>query len=130
MQVSGDLTVQASMQGCNISMIMLILLLLCKSMFLVNSLDRSMDALSIYTTYIALNAMYPVSMPDEIRQQIEGITCSIHNYYINMVGIRVINCNITTITRYTMSLLSQGVYVYGMTHIDSSYSCNHGEVTV
>ena len=32
-----------------------------------------MDALSIYTTYVALNALCPVSMPDEIRQQIEGI---------------------------------------------------------
>ena len=56
-------------------------------MIVVNSLDRSMDALSIYTTYIALNAMYPVSMPDEIRQQIEGTTCNMHSsYYYIMIG--------------------------------------------
>ena len=35
-------------------------------------IDCSVDALSIYTTYVALNALCPVSMPDEIRQQIEG----------------------------------------------------------
>lgn len=43
------------------------------------NVDRSMDALSIYTTYIALNALCPVSVPDEIRQQIEGSYINISN---------------------------------------------------
>ena len=50
-----------------------------------------MDALSIYTTYVALNALCPVSMPDEIRQQIEGIQqkiiCTIINNII-MIGLQ------------------------------------------
>ena len=33
----------------------------------------SIDALSIYTTYVALNALHRVDIPDELRQQIEGI---------------------------------------------------------
>lgn len=44
-----------------------------------------MNALSIYTTYIALNALCPVSMPDEVRQQIEGTTKNMHN---NMIGLQ------------------------------------------
>jgi len=30
------------------------------------------DALGIYTTYIALNALSPVDIPDEMRQRVEG----------------------------------------------------------
>lgn len=47
-----------------------------------------MDALSIYTTYIALNALCPVSIPDDIRQQIEG-TNNMHND--NMIGMNHYN---------------------------------------
>ena len=31
------------------------------------------DAMEIYTTYVALNATNPVGIPAEIRQRIEGI---------------------------------------------------------
>jgi len=37
-----------------------------KSLTIVN------DALGIYTTYIALNALSPVDIPDEMRQRVEG----------------------------------------------------------
>ena len=30
------------------------------------------DALGIYTTYIALNAISPLDIPDEMRQRVEG----------------------------------------------------------
>lgn len=30
------------------------------------------DAIGIYTTYIALNALSPLDIPDEIRQRVEG----------------------------------------------------------
>lgn len=31
------------------------------------------DALGIYSTYIALNATSPVGIPDNLRQEVEGI---------------------------------------------------------
>lgn len=46
--------------------------------------DASGDALSIYTTYIALNALCPVSIPDELRQQIEGTMPLVYNVILTV----------------------------------------------
>ena len=35
-------------------------------------IDVVTDAMGIYTTYIALNALSPVHVPDDIRQRVEG----------------------------------------------------------
>ena len=42
-------------------------------LFFIHS-DVVTDALGIYSTYIALNALTPVELPDDIRQRVEG-TC-------------------------------------------------------
>ena len=34
--------------------------------------DVVTDAMGIYSTYIALNALTPVHIPDDIRQRVEG----------------------------------------------------------
>ena len=43
------------------------------------------DAMGIYTTYIALNALTPIGIPDDIRQKVESkLACvkksNIYNY--------------------------------------------------
>lgn len=35
--------------------------------------DVVSDAMGIYTTYVALNALTPIHVPDNIRQRVEGL---------------------------------------------------------
>ena len=39
----------------------------------ISSTDVVTDAMGIYSTYIALNALTPVHIPDDVRQRVEGI---------------------------------------------------------
>ena len=43
--------------------------------------DVVTDAMGIYSTYVALNALTPVHLPDDIRQRVEGKKLSV---YINI----------------------------------------------
>lgn len=39
--------------------------------------DVVTDAMGIYSTYVALNALTPVHLPDDIRQRVEGKKLSV-----------------------------------------------------
>ena len=43
---------------------------MCRPTFVYSAVVN--DALGIYTTYIALNAISPLDIPDEMRQRVEG----------------------------------------------------------
>ena len=38
--------------------------------------------MGIYSTYIALNALAPVRIPDDIRQSVEGVLITMHAFIV------------------------------------------------
>ena len=49
------------------------------------------DAVGIYTTYIALNAISPLDIPDEMRQRVEGSAFH-HEYSLSVSTDIVMGC--------------------------------------
>jgi hypothetical protein len=46
------------------------------------SLNVVSDAVGIYSTYIALNALAPVHIPDDIRQRVEGVFITVRAFIV------------------------------------------------